>query len=433
MVNPAGSETLDLFTMKNFIRTASEQSVQVSIRVEKPTSVDSCQQAENENVVILGFNFVSISMLEKYLHCKRRADSIVVIKDKKDNESSISSGLDSMVKSLGHSRSFHVIEGSTLYHILTFRNQSILADHQYNCFGHRCKKLFEEYDFKGAKLVGSTMSWEPWLNLDQCGTVGQLCRTSGILSDLMDIMAHKFNFTLELSKADNWGLLPTSGSWQDSNATFSGVWGTIAHDEQDLPLSVWTLNYERSYWADMLTPFYDRPMLIVINKQIQSVDLTFLFRPFTSYSWAGVLVTLAMVVCCILLPRQAIPSWKDSWASHRIFVISGWLLFILVNSFYGGALTMFFTHAPSFPFNNMREGVALWPEWKMVTVIGNEYNINTLLSEMPEAKSYLDFLNTEEGRNELILKDYKAALQTLIKPGYFLFESEKLALTQAIR
>lgn len=429
----AGTHDLDMVAMRIWYKNASKQRMQMSLMFENDTTVDYCTKTGKVNMVIMGFNSMSISKLEKYLNCKRRPVCRVLIIKSEGDGRSISSDLDSMAKSLNHLRCFYAIEGSTLHHLFTFRNQAVLANHQYDCIGNTCKKLFKEYNLQGAKLIGSTLPWDPWLTMEQCETSGQSCRVSGILADLMNIIGNKYNFTLELSKADHWGLLPTSGCWNDPNATFSGVWGAIANDEQDLPLTIWAFNHERNFWADTPVPLYDRPILIAINNQVEALDLTLLFRPFTPSSWLGAMIITIVSICCIILPRSIIYTWKDNWASHRIFVMSGWLLFILLNAFYGGALTMFFTHAPNFPFNNMREGIALWPNWKMVAISGNEYMIEALLSQIPEARSYLNFFGTKEGKKELLAKDYKAALQILRKPGYFLFESEEMALGKAIR
>ncbi len=35
--------------------------------------------------------------------------------------------------------------------------------------------------------------------------------------------------------------------------------------------------------------------------------------------------------------------------------LAAWLLFILVNAYYGGALTMFFSSSPTLPFETLRQ------------------------------------------------------------------------------
>ncbi len=41
--------------------------------------------------------------------------------------------------------------------------------------------------------------------------------------------------------------------------------------------------------------------------------------------------------------------------SHQIASTTGWIFFTLLNAYYGGALTMFFTSEVTLPFDNARE------------------------------------------------------------------------------
>ena len=45
---------------------------------------------------------------------------------------------------------------------------------------------------------------------------------------------------------------------------------------------------------------------------------------------------------------------------------SAWLLFVVVNAVYSGALTMFFTSDMSLPFESFTEGMGKFPDWKPV-------------------------------------------------------------------
>ena len=46
-----------------------------------------------------------------------------------------------------------------------------------------------------------------------------------------------------------------------------------------------------------------------------------------------------------------------------------WTFFLLLNAFYGGALTMFFTSKPALPFTTVRQGLGD-EDWKMIMVDG---------------------------------------------------------------
>ncbi len=68
--------------------------------------------------------------------------------------------------------------------------------------------------------------------------------------------------------------------------------------------------------------------------------MTLFLRPFTASSWVGICTLLAL----ILVLRQ----WADSRPlalerSREVLALNWSLLFVLIQAFYGGALTMFFT------------------------------------------------------------------------------------------
>jgi len=62
---------------------------------------------------------------------------------------------------------------------------------------------------------------------------------------------------------------------------------------------------------------------------------------------------------------------------------------LLLNSFYGGALTMFFSSGLSIPFENIREAIHTYPHWKVMFQKGRRKCIykNTL------KKGYITPLN----------------------------------------
>ena len=58
--------------------------------------------------------------------------------------------------------------------------------------------------------------------------------------------------------------------------------------------------------------------------------------------------------------------------SRRIVIISAWSFFVLLNAFYSGALTMFFSSAPSVPFTSIEEGLSKHPMWELVMQEGTD-------------------------------------------------------------
>jgi hypothetical protein len=52
--------------------------------------------------------------------------------------------------------------------------------------------------------------------------------------------------------------------------------------------------------------------------------------------------------------------------------ISSWSFFVLLNSYYGGALTMFFIRQMSIPFTNIYDVMAGYPNWKLKAADSND-------------------------------------------------------------
>lgn len=51
---------------------------------------------------------------------------------------------------------------------------------------------------------------------------------------------------------------------------------------------------------------------------------------------------------------------------------TAWFFFLLLNAYYGGALTMFFTSEVSIPFNTIYDVMKAYPEWKLKMMNGDD-------------------------------------------------------------
>lgn len=51
---------------------------------------------------------------------------------------------------------------------------------------------------------------------------------------------------------------------------------------------------------------------------------------------------------------------------------TGWIFFVLLNAYYSGALTMFFTTELRIPFNSVEEVMEAYPDWKLKFMSGND-------------------------------------------------------------
>ena len=53
-------------------------------------------------------------------------------------------------------------------------------------------------------------------------------------------------------------------------------------------------------------------------------------------------------------------------------MICSFYFFILINTFYGGAMTMFFTSEITLPFETIRDVMRTYPSWNLMVNEGNE-------------------------------------------------------------
>ncbi len=112
--------------------------------------------------------------------------------------------------------------------------------------------------------------------------------------------------------------------------------------------------------------FYHHTSLLVLIPQPPKIDPHLFFRPFTGQSWLWTLLAAAAVVLfssAATSPRLPGAAWRRlAGLTH-----AGW--FVLVHAYYCGALTMFFTRAPSIPFNTIRD-VMRDDSWKLIVQDG---------------------------------------------------------------
>ena len=51
---------------------------------------------------------------------------------------------------------------------------------------------------------------------------------------------------------------------------------------------------------------------------------------------------------------------------------TSWTFFLLINGFYGGALTMFFANEITIPFNSVEDAMRAYPSWKLKMMSGSD-------------------------------------------------------------
>ena len=58
-------------------------------------------------------------------------------------------------------------------------------------------------------------------------------------------------------------------------------------------------------------------------------------------------------------------------------LFSMWTFFVLINAYYGGAMTMFFVSEISLPFETLRDVLQEFPSWNLMFIDGNDNYFKT--------------------------------------------------------
>lgn len=222
-------------------------------------------------------------------------------------------------------------------------------------------KIIEHYDLQGVEITSQSLDWQPYTIFEPNGT------SYGHLIDMTEQLAHLFNFTFRAIKEphNDWGLQ----SQHLKNLT--GVLGNVIQGKVDLSLSLWIWNLERNAIVDFSIVMSDWEQLCFVP-QMPKVDPTLFLRPFTMDSWIAVGVTFLIITGCASIPMTI--QYCRQTHSIKIISTSGWYFFVLLNAFYGGALTMFFANEPSVQFSSVKDVVEAFPSWKFKVREGESFD-----------------------------------------------------------
>ena len=86
----------------------------------------------------------------------------------------------------------------------------------------------------------------------------------------------------------------------------------------------------------------------------------------------GCLIVFIIIIVVLLLPYCCISSYYEETDGYMITSTCGWTFFLLLNAFYGGALTMFFTSEASIPFTSKEDVMKAYPNYVLQMMDGND-------------------------------------------------------------
>ena len=152
-----------------------------------------------------------------------------------------------------------------------------------------------------------------------------------------------------------------SGEW-------GGVMGSVVKGDYPTALSSWYYIYERHVILDFVTTTADY-QLLALTPQAPEVDTGLFIRPFTPDSWTAIGVMSAIILGVLIASYFSISDYEQT-SAYMISYISAWFFFVLLNAFYGGALTMFFSSEITIPFEEARDVIKAYPTWNFLMLSG---------------------------------------------------------------
>ena len=215
-------------------------------------------------------------------------------------------------------------------------------------------RLVEQYNLHGLEIINIMLPWMPEGDIGDCNVRSEHCKkVGGIYPNILRVALDVINATVNYRRdPDNdWGLEPEVDDWH--NRTWKGVMGSVIRGDSHMSGLAWIRNPRRSMHLDYINFLSDRLILAVTPKP-PAVDIGLFIRPFRTDAWIAIIIVFALNLLCLSLPFV----WNRSYHEMESFEISkfsAWFFFILINAFYGGAMTMFFASEPELPFSNIRE------------------------------------------------------------------------------
>ena len=251
----------------------------------------------------------------------------------------------------------------TWHQMISLRSGSALKQLK---FFENSSKIVETYDMNGLEITSSSLTWAPYLTIDDCNEHGLECaKNYGYLIDLMDALAIQFNFTFISQKNlnDSWWNFGTHG-------IFGGVWGDVQSKQYDLSLSAWTWISSRNELFDFVPFIKDGYILAFIPKPSNSNLNLVTQRVFLKDTWFLLLCTSGATFIASLISKMC--GIAENMNGIQILTFTWWLYFTLVYSYYCGVLTMFFTVSAPVVFETLTDVVDSYPDWKLMLLDGSQ-------------------------------------------------------------
>ena len=162
--------------------------------------------------------------------------------------------------------------------------------------------------------------------------------------------------------------------------------GDVVTGKYQMSLNGWKYFLQRNEILDFVPIMKTATILCIIPKPPE-VDSGLFIRPFTYSAWKTIGIISFVGILVLIVPYFFIKDWEKLKAFH-IIELSLWSFFVLLNAYYGGALTMFFVSEITVPFNTLRDVLKVFPEWNIVFTDGIEAVVKLPADEVMYLMSY---------------------------------------------
>ena len=156
--------------------------------------------------------------------------------------------------------------------------------------------------------------------------------------------------------------------------------GDVLTGKYHFSLNSWIWFTKRDPLFDFVPVSKEKFILTYIPKPPE-VDYVLYIRPFRVEAWKAIFAVIFVGFLSFALTQFTAKSYGMR-ISSRIVMFFGWSFFLLINAYYGGALTMFFASEIALPFETMRDVLKATPSWTLLCISGNQVIFETPASQV---------------------------------------------------
>ena len=358
------------------------------------------------------------------IYASKVASSILVILDITDNQQTLKE-LDSQLKPLD-SYFYLVLVNETSFswkQIITIQNNNQVVIN--NVWFDEQGYIIEEYDLQGIQVETVEINWAPFFTSEHCP--GNLnCKPKGYLADALYILESLYNFKWISSRDpnNNWGTTPISGPGNTSGV-WGGIVGSLIEKNYSISISAWQMSVARMSMFDF-APIIRANKILAIKSSPPDVDLDLFIRPLSRPAWIALgFVIVVILVFGLIVNKCIMVDQTSATDGQKLLKAVGWLTFVLIQVYYSGTLTMFFTADYTIPYDTIYDVFRDYPNVKLMHQKGAEFFfLYAVAAGDPDYKEYWDRVQTDPDHYKFKTED--EAMEEVLKGNIVFIDEYKV-------